>query len=116
MSKFMGIYNNPLERLNRGHMIFALLLMAQFQLWDGVITHVFVRNGLAREANAFMANLVYGGDFLVFKIISVAIVALALWVIYKRFPRLAIITAAGIAVFYLGVVTWNFLVVFATTV
>jgi len=110
------MYSNALERLNRGHMIFVLLLMAQFQLWDGVITHVFVRGGLAREGNALMSNLVYSGDFLLLKIVSVAILALVLWFIFKRFPRLAISTTAGIAIFYLGVITWNFLVVFTNSI
>jgi hypothetical protein len=110
------VYNDALERINRGHMIFVLLLMAQFQLWDGVITHVFVRSGLAREGNAIMSNLVYGGDFLFLKIVSVAVLALVLWLIFKRFPRLAISTAAVVAIFYLGVITWNFLVVFANSV
>jgi hypothetical protein len=110
------MYKNALERLNRGHMIFLLLLMAQFQLWDGVITQVFVKGGLAREGNALVSNLVYGGDFLAVKIVSVAVLALALWLIFKRFPRLAITTTASIAIFYLGVITWNFLVVFSNTI
>ena len=112
----MATYNNALDRLNRGHMIFMLLMMAQFQLWDGIITDVFVRGGLAREANALMAGFVYGGDFLLLKIVSTVILALALWAIYKRFPRLAIFTTASVAVFYLGVITWNFLVVFSTSI
>jgi hypothetical protein len=110
------MYRNALEKINRGHMVFLLLLMAQFQLWDGVITQVFVKGGLAREGNALMANLVYGGDFLALKIVSVAILALVLWLIFKRFPRLAISTTACIAIFYLGVITWNFLVVFSNTI
>jgi hypothetical protein len=109
------MYNNALERLNRGHMIFVLLLMAQFQLWDGVMTHVFVRRGLAMEGNALMSSLVYGGDFLFLKVLSVAILALVLWLVFKRFPRLAIWSTATVAIFYLGVITWNFLVVFANT-
>jgi len=112
----MAMYKNALVRVNRGHMIFLLLLMAQFQLWDGVITHVFVRGGLAREGNALMSGLVYGGDFLFLKVVSVAILALVLWSVFKRFPKLALTTTAGVAIFYLGVITWNFLVGFANTI
>lgn len=111
----MTSYGSIFERFDRGHMLFMLLMMAQFQLWDGIMTDVFVRGGLAREANALMAGFVYGGDFITLKIISTAVLALALWAIYKRFPRLAIFTTASIAVFYLGVITWNFLVVFSNT-
>jgi hypothetical protein len=112
----METLNSAWKGINRGHMMFVLLLMAQFQLWDGVITHVFVRQGVAREANALMANLVYGGDFLFLKIVSVIILALVLCLLYRRFPKLSISTAAVVAIFYLGVITWNFLVVFANRI
>lgn len=97
---------------DRGHMIFALWLMAQFQLWDGIITEVFTRRGLVSEGNIFTRGLVLSGDFLIFKIIVVAVLSAMLWLIYKRYPRLAIGTSIAIAIFYLGVVTWNLLVVF----
>lgn len=111
----MTARSNILERINRDHMLFILSMMVQFQLWDGIMTDVFVRGGLVREANTLMASFVYGGDFIPLKILSTAILAVALWTIYRRFPRLAICTAALIAVFYLGVITWNFLVVFSNT-
>lgn len=97
-------------------MVFAMLMMAQLQLWDSVMTDVFVRGGLAREANGLMANIIHGGDFVLFKLVSVVVLALALWCIYRRVPRLAIYTAAGISVFYLGVITWNFLIIFANLI
>ena len=108
----MTAYINVLKHLNRGHMLFVLLMMAQFQLWDGIMTDVFVRGGLTYEANALVAGFVYGGDFIPLKIISIAVLSLALLAIYKHFPRLAIFTTASIAFFYLCVITWNFMVVF----
>ena len=105
-----------LDGLNRGHMIFALLLMAQFQLWDGVMTQIFVSNGLAGEFNPFVVPLIYNGSFWLFKILGISVVIPLLWFIFKRFPRTGMTAASCLAVFYLAVITWNFLVLFSNQV
>ena len=101
-----------LENLNRGHILFVLLLMAQFQFWDGIITQVFVNNGLAKEANPLMAPLVSGGSFLLIKLLGIAALLLLLWIISKRFPRIAVASASCISIYYIAVITWNFMVFF----
>jgi hypothetical protein len=101
-----------LENLNRGHILFALLLMAQFQLWDGIITQVFVINGLAKEANPLMAPFVLGGNFLLIKLLGIAALLLVLWIMSKRFPRIAVASASCISIYYIAVITWNFMVFF----
>jgi hypothetical protein len=90
-----------------------LLLMVNFQVWDGVITQFFTSNGIASEGNPLMLSLVESGNFLVFKIIGIAAAAAALWFTYKYLPRLSKIAASCIAVFYAGVIAWNFTVVFS---
>ena len=92
----------------RSHMLFVLLLMVQFQLWDAVITQVLVVNGLAREANPVVAALLRGGDFLPLKLAGVAFSVLVLWVLYKMLPRTAFATTSAIAACYLLLVAWNF--------
>ncbi len=99
---------------NRGHMIFALMLMAQFQLWDTIITQVMVKSGLASEANPLMAPLLSIGSFTPVKLLGLAALVAALWVIFRHLPRAAITAASATAVFYLGVITWNFLVFFSS--
>lgn len=101
-----------IEQINRGHILFVLLLMAQFQFWDGVITHVFVTNGLVKEANPLVAPLVSGGSFLLIKLLGIAAILLLLWIISKRFPRMAVVAASCISMFYVAVITWNFMVFF----
>ncbi len=101
-----------LEHLNRGHILFVLLLMAQFQLWDGLITQVFVNNGLVKEANPLMAPLVSGGSFLLVKLLGIAAILFLLWIISKRFPRVAVAAASCISMYYVAVITWNFMVFF----
>ncbi|MCX6005702.1 MAG: DUF5658 family protein [Chloroflexi bacterium] len=86
--------------------------MAQFQLWDGIITQVFVINGLVKEANPLMAPLVSGGSFLLIKLLGIAAILLLLWIISKRFPRIAMAAASCISMYYVAVITWNFMVFF----
>jgi len=99
-------------RVEQGHMLFALLLMAQFQLWDGVITQVLVKSGLAMEANQIMQPLINGGGFLAFKILGIVALAPLLWFVHKFFPRVAFLTASCLTIFYVGVISWNFVVFF----
>ena len=93
-------------------MKFILVLMVMLQLWDGVITQVFTSNGMAQEGNPMMMSLVSSGNFLVFKIIGVALAATALWFTYRYLPRLSKVAGSCIAVFYAGVIAWNFTVFF----
>ena len=97
---------------DRGHILFVLLLLAQFQLWDGIITQVFVGNGLAREANRLMAPLVSSGNFLALKLLGTAVLLALLWVLHKRFPRIAVTAASCMAFFYAAVIAWNFFILF----
>jgi hypothetical protein len=89
-----------------------LVLMAQFQIWDGLITHVFVNNGLVKEGNPLVASLVNGGNFLFLKVMGVSICVPILWIIYKRFPKFTMVTASSLVMFYAAAIFWNFLVFF----
>jgi hypothetical protein len=100
------------SRIN-GHMLFALLLMAQFQLWDGIMTQVFVTSGIAREANQLMAPLITGNHFLLIKLVGIATLPFLLWLVFKRLPGVALAAASCVALFYLTVITWNFIVLFS---
>ncbi len=75
------------------------------------MTQVFTGNGIATEGNPLMISLVSGGNFLIFKIIGIAACGAALWFTYKYVPRLSKVMASCIAVFYAGVIAWNFSVV-----
>jgi hypothetical protein len=65
-------------------MLFVLAMMAQFQFWDGIMTHVFVNNGIVKEANHLVAPLVAGGDFLLVKLIGIVVLFWLLWTVFKR--------------------------------
>ena len=100
------------NKISGRHLVFALLLMAQFQLWDGVITQVFVGNGVAREFNPLMINSINQGSFLIIKVIGLLLCVACLWLVGRKFPGIATTVAAVIAVFYAAILTWNFITVF----
>jgi hypothetical protein len=102
-----------LDGISRGHMTFALILMGQFLMWDAVITHVFVGKGIVIEANLLVASAASSGAFILIKLLSLLALLPCLWVLHKFFPKVALSAATSVAMFYLGVVTWNFLVLFS---
>ena len=88
-----------------------LVLAAQFQIWDGLLTHLFVNNGLVREDNPLMSSLVGEGHFIILKVLGVLLCLPALWFVHKRFPKLALASTVAIVCFYASVLSWNFTVV-----
>lgn len=101
-----------IERLKQGHILFVLLLVAQFQFWDGVMTQVFVSKGLVKEANPLMAPLVAGGSFLPLKLVGIVVLLSLLWVLHKRFPKMAVVAASSVAALSAVLIIWNFVVFF----
>ncbi|HUV57007.1 MAG TPA: DUF5658 family protein [Dehalococcoidales bacterium] len=88
-------------------MKYLLGLLVGFEILDGVMSHFLIRGGLAREGNPFLLPLVGEINFLIIKVVGVFICALILWDIYKRFPKLAVITTSIFVTFYGGLVLWN---------
>ena len=99
-------------RFGNGHMLFLFAMMAQLQLWDGIITQALVMNGLATEGNHLAAHLINQGNFLPFKIAGILACLALLWIVGRRFPVLAKLTASVVCIFYCAVIAWNFLVFF----
>lgn len=89
-----------------------LVLAAQFQMWDGLITHVLVKNGIVQEGNPLAAALLDAGNFLWLKVAGVVLCLPVLWIMYKHFPRFAMITASSLVGLYIAVISWNFMVFF----
>ena len=95
-------------------MRYLLGVLTTLVILDGLITHLLIENGLAREANPFLATLVGGGNFLVIKVVGALLCAFILWDIYKRWPKLALISSFCFAVAYTGIVLWNVSLFFIT--
>ena len=88
-------------------MKYLLGLLIIFEIADGVLTHFLVTGGLAREGNPFLLPIVGETSFLVLKVVGVLICAIILWDIYKRWPRVALISTSCFVMFYGVIVLWN---------
>ena len=88
-------------------MKYLLLLLSGLEISDGIMTNSLVGNGLLQEANPLMTSIVGDGDFLLLKVVGALLSALALWQIYRRFPRLALTTTSSVLLFYSAVLAWN---------
>jgi len=74
---------------------------------DGVITHFLVTNSFGREGNPLLKGMVGSWKFLVIKLLGGLLSAFILWDIYKRWPRLAVVSTLCLVVLLAGVVIWN---------
>jgi len=88
-------------------MKYLIGLLILFEISDGLLTHFLVRDGLAREINPFLLPLVGDAGFMILKVVGVLICAIILWDIYKRYPRVALISTSCFVVFYGVIVLWN---------
>ncbi len=88
-------------------MKYLLTLMTSLKITDSMLTDRFVRQGTVQEGNPLVASIVSNGSFISLTVTGALLCVLALWLLYRRFPRLAGITASCVTVFYGGVIAWN---------
>jgi hypothetical protein len=88
-------------------MVYLLGLLAVFIISDGLLTHALVGNGL-REGNPLLVPLVTQGNLMVLKLVGTVICIIILWDLYRRFPKVALITTSCFVVAYGAIVFWNF--------
>jgi len=89
-------------------MIYLLGLLAVFIISDGLLTHALVGDGLMREGNPLLVPLVAQGNLMLLKLVGTIICVIILWDLYRRYPRLALITTSCLMVAYGAIVFWNF--------
>ena len=88
-------------------MKYLLGLLIIFEISDGLLTHFLIKDGIAREGNPFLQPIVGEVGFIILKIVGVLLCALILWDIYKRFPKVAMISTSCFVAFYGAIVLWN---------
>ena len=86
---------------------YLLGLLIIFEIADGLLTHFLITGGIAREGNPFLLPIVGGINFIILKVVGVLICALILWDIYRRAPKLALISTSCFVMFYGVIVLWN---------
>ena len=88
-------------------MKYLLGLLIVFVISDGLLTQLLIKGGLAREGNPFLVPIVGEAGFIVLKVVGVLLCALILWDIYKRLPKVALISTSCFVIFYGVIVLWN---------
>ena len=88
-------------------MKYLLGFLIGFVVSDGVVTQVLIKNGLAHEGNPFLQHIVGETNFIVLKVVGALLCALILWDIYKRLPKLALISTSCFVAVYGVIVGWN---------
>lgn len=88
-------------------MKYLLGLLVAFEISDGLLTYFLIRGGLAREGNPLLLPIVGEGNFMVLKVVGAILCVLILWDIYKRLPKLALISTSCFVMFYGAIVLWN---------
>ena len=88
-------------------MKYLLGFLIAFVISDGLLTNFLVNGGLAREGNPFLQPLVGDIGFIILKAAGVLLCAVILWDVYRRFPRVALISTWCFVVFYGVIVIWN---------
>lgn len=88
-------------------MKYLLGVLVAFVVFDGVLTLFLIDRGLAREGNPFLETLVGEPGFLVLKAAGALLCAFLLWDIYRRSPKVGIITTWCGVVGYGLIMLWN---------
>jgi len=88
-------------------MKYLLFTLVAFVILDGLLTELLINGGRAREGNPFLQPLVGDIGFMILKVVGALLCAFILWDIYKRFPRVAVITTWIAVAGYGIIVVWN---------
>ena len=88
-------------------MAYLILMLVFLVSVDGLISQFLVKHGLGREGNPFLQTFVNEENFLLIKLAGALLCAFILWDIYKRRPRLALISTLIFVILYTGIVFWN---------
>ncbi|MCX6013831.1 MAG: DUF5658 family protein [Chloroflexi bacterium] len=84
-----------------------LFLVGTLQITDGITTQYYAGRGLIQESNPLAATMVSTNNYVAMKVVGAFLSIIALWFLFKHFPRLAMRTTTGIVVLYSTVLIWN---------
>lgn len=88
-------------------MRYLLIALVALVVSDGVISHFLVAGGLGWEWNPLLRTLVGKEYFLVIKLLAALLSALILWDVYRKWPKLGLISTSCLVLVYTGMVLWN---------
>jgi hypothetical protein len=82
-------------------------LLVTLEAADGILTYSAVGQDLIREGNPIIQNAAGTGSFLLLKIGGALLCGLLLYLVYKRFPRISLVTVWTVLIFYSVLFAWN---------
>jgi hypothetical protein len=85
-----------------------VICAALLQLWDAVITYVYVSNGIVCEGNPFMLPLLKNGMFLPERVLSVGISVILIYMLSRYSLKIAHFASFGVVLLYGSVIIWNY--------
>jgi hypothetical protein len=85
----------------------ALGSMLALQVADAFITALAVGSSMAQEWNPLIAAHAASLIFVIVKVAGAFACAAALWLVSRRFPRVALVSTDAVVVFYCLVLFWN---------
>ena len=106
-SKISSIYSTGTRRIRLLLGVLVGLVVA-----DGLLSKFLITNRFAREGNPLLEVWVGENVFLVIKLVAAFLVAFVLWDIYKRYPRLSMVSTICFVIAYTALVFWSLYVYF----
>ena len=82
-------------------------LLASMVMADGLISNHIMSNGLGAESNLIIESIVGQASFILVKVIAAIISAMILWKVFKRHPRLGLVSIILFVIIYTGILWWN---------
>ena len=86
---------------------YLLMLLVGLVVADGLLSEFLVNSGMGREGNPFLRDIMATGDFILVKIAGSLLSALLLAAIYRRQPKMAVVTTWCFIAIYTGIAYWN---------
>jgi hypothetical protein len=86
---------------------YLLVFLVVLSMSDALLTHYLIEYDIASESNPFLAPFVGLPDFFVLKFFGVLLVAIIIWDIHRRHPKIALTVTSFAIAGYLIIVLWN---------
>jgi hypothetical protein len=87
-------------------------LLVILEAADGILTYSAVGKNLVNEGNPMLQNTAGTGSFLLMKVCGALLCGLLLYLVYKKFPRISLVTTWSMVMFYAAIFSWNMSVIF----
>lgn len=105
----MNLVSKTSQKLN---IRLLVILAVGFQLWDTIMTQVYVGGGYVCEGNPVMVPLLRNGVFLPERIFSIAVSVFLIYLLFRFSQKIAENAAAGVIALYSVVLIWNYAILF----